>query len=87
MPGIQGAPLHDVVPLMALANSNLVKYIPRRVRVEEFGSAKGKSMADFRPKPDSEPPETLDFIGMEADIQKFTVNFMETFMQGNVQPQ
>ncbi|WHY75668.1 nucleoside hydrolase [Neobacillus sp. WH10] len=82
VPGIKGAPLHDVVPLMALTNPDLVKYIPRRVRVEEFGNSKGKSIADFRPKPDKERPESIDYIGMEADIQKFIVNFMEIFMQG-----
>jgi purine nucleosidase len=81
VPGIKGAPLHDVVPLMALTNPELVKYISRRVRVEEFGKAKGKSIADFRPKPDLEPQETLDHIGLEMDIQKFTVLFMEMFMQ------
>jgi len=84
VPGIKGAPLHDVVPLMALVNADLVKYIPRRVRVEEFGNAKGKTIADFRPKPDPEPFVTLDYIGMEADIQKFTVNFMEIFLQGTL---
>ncbi|WML40196.1 nucleoside hydrolase [Neobacillus sp. OS1-2] len=83
VPGIQGAPMHDVVPLMALTDPLLVKYIPRRVRVEEFGNAKGKSIADFRPKPDQEPAKTIDYIGMEADITKFTANFIEIFMQGN----
>ncbi|MEH7748208.1 nucleoside hydrolase [Neobacillus drentensis] len=83
VPGIKGAPLHDVVPLMALIEPDLVKYIPRRVRVEEFGEAKGKSIADFRPKPDKEPVDSLDYIGMEADFQKFIVNFMEVFLQGN----
>lgn len=84
VPGIKGAPLHDVVPLMAITDPEFVKYIPRRVRVEEFGNAKGKSIADFRPKPDKEPPETLDYIGMEADIQKFAINFMEVFLQANI---
>ncbi|MEH7275066.1 nucleoside hydrolase [Neobacillus vireti] len=83
IPGLQGAPLHDVVPLMAITNPELFKYIPKRVRVEEFGNSKGKSIADFRPKPAEEPPETLDFIGMEADFQKFVSNFMEIFLQGN----
>jgi purine nucleosidase len=82
VPGIKGAPLHDVVPLMALSNPELVKYIPKRVTVEEFGSAKGKSIADFRPKPDKQPPETLDYIGMKMDIQKFVINFIEIFLQG-----
>ncbi|MEH7332210.1 nucleoside hydrolase [Neobacillus drentensis] len=83
IPGIKGAPLHDVVPLMALTEPDLVKYIPRRVRVEEFGTAKGKSIADFRPRPEKEPPESLDNIGMDADFQKFTVNFMEIFLKGD----
>jgi len=84
VPGIKGAPLHDVVPLMALTEPDLVKYIPKRVRVENFGNVKGKSIADFRPKPDKEPTESLDYIGMEIDIQKFTVNFMEIFLQGKL---
>lgn len=83
VPGIQGAPLHDVVPLMALTNHDLVKYIPRRVRVEEFGTAKGKSIADFRPKPDKEPSKSIDYIGMEIDIPKFSTNFIEIFMRGD----
>ncbi|MEH7075381.1 nucleoside hydrolase [Neobacillus drentensis] len=83
VPGIKGAPLHDVVPLMALTEPDLVKYIPRRVRVEEVGDGKGKSIADFRPNPDKEPVESLDHIGMEIDIQRFTVNFMEIFLQGD----
>jgi purine nucleosidase len=81
VPGIKGAPIHDVVPLMAITNPEIFKYVPRRVKVEEFGNAKGKSIADFRPKPDPEPPETLDYIGMEADIQKFVINFMEVFLK------
>lgn len=83
IPGIKGAPLHDVIPLMAITNPEIVKYIPKRVKVEEFGNAKGKSIADFRPKPDPEPSQTLDYIGMEADIHKFVRNFMDAFLQGD----
>ena len=81
VPGIKGAPIHDVVPLIALTNPGLVRYVPRRVRVEQFGNARGKSIADFRPKPDQEPKETLDFIGMEADIPKLLQNFMDVFLK------
>lgn len=80
VPGIQGAPLHDVITLSALVNRNLVKYLPRRVTVELFGRAKGKSMADFRPKPEPEPEEDLDWIGMEADIPAFIEDFTLIFM-------
>lgn len=83
VPGIKGAPMHDVVPLMAITDPEIMKYIPRRVKVEEFGNAKGKSIADFRPKPDPEPPVTLDYIAMEMDTQKFVINFMEAFLQGD----
>ncbi len=82
VPGIEGAPLHDVVPLSALTNPDLVKYIPRRVRVELVGKAKGKTIADFRPKPEEEDPDHHDYIGMEMDIQRFIIDFMEVFMLG-----
>ncbi|MDF2856415.1 MAG: nucleoside hydrolase [Neobacillus sp.] len=83
IPGIKGAPLHDVIPLMALTEPGLIKYIRRRVLVDEFGKSKGKSIADFRPKPAEEPEETLDYIGMEIDIQQFTDNFMKIFLQAD----
>lgn len=83
VPGIKGAPLHDVVPLMALTNPEIVKYVPRRVMVEEFGNAKGKSIADFRPNPDKEPPKTLDYIAMEIDVQKYIIDFMKIFLKGD----
>lgn len=83
VPGIKGAPIHDVVPLMALSNPDIVKYISRRVRVEEYGNAKGKSIADFRPKPDQEPLNTVDNIAMEIDVQKYIIDFMQIFLKGD----
>ncbi|PWW30138.1 purine nucleosidase [Cytobacillus oceanisediminis] len=80
VPGIEGAPLHDVLVLSVLTNPDMVKYIPRRVTVELFGRAKGKSIADFRPKPEEEPPETLDNIAIELDVERFVIDFMEVFL-------
>jgi purine nucleosidase len=80
VPGIQGAPLHDVMALSALVNPGLVNYLPRRVTIELFGGARGKSIADFRPKPDPQPKETLDWIGMEADIPAFIADFTRVFL-------
>lgn len=80
VPGIQGAPLHDVLVLSVLTNPDLVKYVKRRVRIEQFGKAKGKSIADFRPKPEEEPPETIDNIAMELDMEPFIIDFMEVFL-------
>ncbi|MBB2480566.1 nucleoside hydrolase [Bacillus sp. APMAM] len=81
VPGIKAAPLHDVLAVSAIVNPNLVTYVPRRVTVEQFGSARGKSIADFRPKPTQEPEETLDWIGMDADIPAFIEDFTLTFMK------
>lgn len=80
VPGIQGAPLHDVLVLSVLANPDMVKYISRRVRIERFGKAKGKSLADFRPQPEKEPLETLDNIAIELDVERFVIDFMEVFL-------
>lgn len=80
VPGIEGAPLHDVLVLSVLTNPDLVKYVKRRVRIEQFGKAKGKSLADFRPKPEEEPAETLDNIAMELDVEGFVIDFMKAFL-------
>jgi len=82
VPGIKAAPMHDVMAVSAIVNPNLVTYVPRRVTVEQFGSARGKSIADFRPRPSEEPKETLDWIGMDADIPAFIEDFTLIFMRG-----
>jgi len=74
--------MHDVMAVSAIVNPNLVTYVPRRVTVEQFGSARGKSIADFRPRPSEEPKETLDWIGMDADIPAFIEDFTLIFMRG-----
>jgi purine nucleosidase len=76
VPGIQGAPVHDVVTLSALVNPTMIEYTSRRVTVELFGEARGKSIADFRPKPDLEPFETLDRIGMQLNYNFFIQDFI-----------
>ncbi|HYK74139.1 MAG TPA: nucleoside hydrolase [Pseudoneobacillus sp.] len=81
VPGIQGAPLHDVVPLFALTNPGAVQYMPRQVRVELFGRARGKTIADFRPKPEEVSEEKKDWIGMVMDLDKFKEDFMKIFLQ------
>lgn len=80
VPGIEGAPMHDLVVLSALVNPDIVQYISRRVRVEQFGHAKGKSIADFRPTPDEEPEDTLDHIAIEIDVERFREDVMTVFM-------
>ncbi|QOR67775.1 nucleoside hydrolase [Cytobacillus suaedae] len=76
VPGIQGAPIHDVVTLSAIVNPTMIEYTSRRVTVELFGNAKGESLADFRPKPDLEPFPALDRIGMQLNYQLFLQDFV-----------
>lgn len=85
VPGITGAPLHDVLVLSALVNKDMVKFISRRARVELFGKSRGKSLADFRPKPDEEPEEQLDQIAMEIDVEKFIIDFTRIFLAGKTE--
>jgi purine nucleosidase len=82
VPGIQGAPIHDVVPLFALTNPGAVQYIPKQVRIEQFGQSRGKSMADFRPKPEEANEVKKDWIGMKIDLDRFREDFISVFLGG-----
>jgi purine nucleosidase len=83
VPGIQGAPVHDVLTFSALVNPSMIHYLSRRVRVITQGKASGQSVADFRPKPEEEPDETLDRIGMKLDYDAFIKDFV-TIMTRNL---
>ncbi|MFD1738980.1 nucleoside hydrolase [Bacillus salitolerans] len=76
VPGIPGAPFHDVLAISAIINPSIVEYFYRRVRIILDGVAKGQTIADFRPKPDSEPVETIDAIAMKLDYDLFIQDFM-----------
>ncbi|MCA1056692.1 nucleoside hydrolase [Rossellomorea aquimaris] len=56
VPGIQGAPLHDVVSLSLLMNPGMGQFLTRRVSVQSIGAARGQSLANFR-------------VGSEAPIE------------------
>ncbi|MBE4909584.1 nucleoside hydrolase [Bacillus luteolus] len=84
VPGIQGAPLHDVVTLSAIVNPTMLEYTSRRVTIELFGKTKGESIADFRPTPDLEPFPTLDRIGMQLNYQLFMQDFVNIMTRSNV---
>ncbi|MFS0861841.1 nucleoside hydrolase [Fredinandcohnia sp. 179-A 10B2 NHS] len=85
VPGIEGTPLHDVVALSAIVNPTIVQYTKRRVKVEVFGNSKGRSIADFRPKPEKEPPETLDRIALRFNYEEFIQEFISVMATGDVQ--
>ncbi|MDW8516708.1 nucleoside hydrolase [Priestia flexa] len=70
-PGIQGTPIHDIVPLMALVNDELIQYVQRKVSVELSGEAKGESIADFRPKTLVEEQKEPSYIAWGINEQAF----------------
>lgn len=76
IPELNGAPMHDSVTLFALVCPQYFYYIPRRVRVDTSQLSRGRTIADFRAKPDEEPPETLDRIAIDFNSQAFVNDFM-----------
>ncbi|MET3695958.1 purine nucleosidase [Bacillus oleivorans] len=86
IPGIQGAPIHDLLVVSALANPEIVKTLRRRVRVDPKGEiTKGVSIADFRPLPNEESAETLDSIAMEIDYPAFLEDVVGIFLRGQIE--
>ncbi|MCA1029471.1 nucleoside hydrolase [Bacillus timonensis] len=77
VPGIKGTPLHDVVAMSGIVNPSFFKYLERSVTVQLYGESKGESIADFRPKPEEEPVESLDRIAVQINYDKFIKDFMK----------
>ncbi len=75
MPRLQGAPMHDLLPMMALVNRDMFQWTSRPVHVViQEGIAKGQSIADFRPKATAQPNAIR--IAMDLDYIQFYWNFM-----------
>lgn len=75
IPGIGGAPMHDVVTLSLLANPSMGKVIRREVEVLTAGSGMGTSIADFRVS--SKPAEKNINIYLELDYEAFVKDFIK----------
>ncbi|MEI2665423.1 nucleoside hydrolase [Rossellomorea sp. LJF3] len=75
IPGINGAPLHDVVTLSLMVNPDMGKTIRRDVEVLTTGLGQGTSIADFRVS--SKPAEKNINIYLEIDYQMFVNDFIE----------
>jgi purine nucleosidase len=75
IPGISGAPMHDVVTLSLMANPSMGKVIRREVEVLTAGSGMGTSIADFRVS--SKPAEKNSNIYLELDYEAFVKDFIE----------
>jgi purine nucleosidase len=75
IPGIKGAPLHDVVTLSLMVNPEMGKTIRRDVEVLTSGSGQGTTIADFRVS--SKPAEKNINIYLEFDYQMFLEDFIQ----------
>ncbi|MCM3720292.1 nucleoside hydrolase [Fictibacillus phosphorivorans] len=79
VPGIEGSPLHDVLPLFALTHPDQVRYVNRKATVSiNMDATKGLSEADFRPLVPQEPPEEVDHLANWFNYQAFVQDFIET---------
>ncbi|TMU88035.1 nucleoside hydrolase [Bacillus sp. BHET2] len=74
VPGIKGAPLHDVLSLSLVMNPNLGSYLIRDVVVSNLGEARGESIADFRVG--SENNHSTTKIYMSLDYPAFIEDFV-----------
>ncbi|MGR3762932.1 nucleoside hydrolase [Rossellomorea sp. NS-SX7] len=75
VPGISGAPMHDVVTLSLMVNPSMGKTIRRDVDVLTAGSGMGTSIADFRVS--SKPAEKNSNIYLELDYEAFLKDFIK----------
>lgn len=75
MPQLQGAPTHDLLPMMALVNHHMFLWMSRSVRiVTHEGIARGQSIADFRLNATVEPNAIR--ITIDLDYRQFYWSFM-----------
>lgn len=85
VPGLNAAPMHDVITLFALTSPGSFQFFSRRLRVESLGLSRGRTVADFRANPKEEPKETLDRIAMAFDYNAFIQDFISV-MTAKTQP-
>ena len=82
VPGIKGAPLHDVVTLFLLMNPDMGSYISRDVSIELNDKTRGQSVADFRPK--SKPSKNNIKIYLDLNYQKFVEDYISIMTGMNI---
>ncbi|MGR9050899.1 nucleoside hydrolase [Halobacillus faecis] len=76
IPGIDGAPLHDVTLFSYLMNPKDYKIVERQVSVNAIGPSKGLTYADFRPAPDYIEDYPMHNIIIDFDREAFIEDFI-----------
>ncbi|MDE5415701.1 nucleoside hydrolase [Alkalihalobacterium chitinilyticum] len=77
VPGMNGAPMHDVLTLSALTKPEVLQYIERPVTVQILEDTRGQSVTDFRPGWEPEPTDLLHHVALELDYQLFIHDFVD----------
>ncbi|SDI37762.1 purine nucleosidase [Alteribacillus persepolensis] len=85
IPGLHGALIHDLMPLMYVTNPDMFRFVHREVYIEtSTGPGRGASIADFRPSYETMKEEAADaikhMIALEADYKAFFHQFLNTFV-------
>ncbi|MGI8316336.1 nucleoside hydrolase [Halobacillus mangrovi] len=79
IPGIQGAPLHDVTLLSYLTDKASFLLVQKQVFVVTDGLANGMTFADFRPDPEMVPTYPVNQIMLDFSMEQFQNDFMKVF--------
>ncbi|GAA0589302.1 nucleoside hydrolase [Virgibacillus siamensis] len=81
-PDIKGAPLHDVLTLMAVVKEDMFTYrvFPVKIVQQETGAARGQSIANIRPNGNMSNNSAVKphRIAFGLDYKKFYIDFMTT---------
>lgn len=72
VPGIPGAPMHDLLAIMVVKNPSLVEYIYYDATVIESTEAKGMSFIDYRPTSPKGKTKIAVKLQYDAFLEEFT---------------
>ncbi|MFC7062592.1 nucleoside hydrolase [Halobacillus seohaensis] len=77
MPGINGAPLHDVTLLSILTNEDHYTTVNRQIFVDTDDLTKGLTHADFRPVPEMVDDHPINKIVLDINVEHLLNDFMK----------
>ncbi|SDP52722.1 nucleoside hydrolase [Halobacillus aidingensis] len=77
IPGIDGAPLHDVTLISYLMNPEDYKVVERQVSVNAIGPSQGLTYADFRPAPEYIEDYPMHNIIIDFNRKAFIKDFVD----------
>lgn len=80
VPGIQGAPIHDLLPIMIINNPAIADYIYYDVSVID-GTVEGKGLSYIDIRPGS--PKGKTRIAVKLDYEAFTNEFIKVMLAQN----